>query len=111
MAGGGFDCRRRTVGALRKPQRLSCRSNGDQAKRGEHVIKPLNPLGAENAGSNADIQPANQNRASGSLEITFRDIRFRLMRTTLTMDDDVAAVLQREAKQKGMFFKALVNAA
>jgi hypothetical protein len=33
------------------------------------------------------------------------------MRTTLTIDDDVAAVLQREAKQKGMSFKALVNAA
>ena len=32
------------------------------------------------------------------------------MRTTLTIDDDVAAILQRETKQKGMSFKDLVNA-
>lgn len=33
------------------------------------------------------------------------------MRTTLTLDDDVAEVLRREARTKGMSFKTLVNAA
>ena len=32
------------------------------------------------------------------------------MRTTLTIDDDIAAILQRETKRKGVSFKALVNA-
>jgi len=32
------------------------------------------------------------------------------MRTTLTIDDDVASVLQRECALKGMSFKELVNA-
>lgn len=31
------------------------------------------------------------------------------MRTTLTIDDDVAALLQREAKKTGMTFKTAVN--
>lgn len=31
------------------------------------------------------------------------------MRTTLTLDDDVAVLLQREAKKSGMTFKAAVN--
>lgn len=33
------------------------------------------------------------------------------MRTTLTIDDDLAAILEREMKRKGMTFKELVNAA
>ncbi len=32
------------------------------------------------------------------------------MRTTLTIDDDLAAILARETKRKGMSFKELVNA-
>ena len=32
------------------------------------------------------------------------------MRTTLTIDDDIAAILERETKRKGVTFKALVNA-
>ena len=32
------------------------------------------------------------------------------MRTTLTIDDDIAAILERERKRKGVSFKALVNA-
>jgi hypothetical protein len=32
------------------------------------------------------------------------------MRTTLTIDDDLAAILTRETKRKGMSFKELVNA-
>jgi hypothetical protein len=32
------------------------------------------------------------------------------MRTTLTIDDDVAAVLARETRRKGMTFKEMVNA-
>ena len=31
------------------------------------------------------------------------------MRTTLTIDDDLAAILKREAASKGLSFKALVN--
>jgi len=31
------------------------------------------------------------------------------MRTTLTIDDDLAAILQRESRQKGLSFKDLVN--
>ena len=33
------------------------------------------------------------------------------MRTTLTIDDDVAAMIKRESKRKGLSFKELVNAA
>lgn len=33
------------------------------------------------------------------------------MRTTLTIDDDLAAILERETKRKGMSFKDLVNSA
>jgi uncharacterized Fe-S cluster-containing radical SAM superfamily enzyme len=33
------------------------------------------------------------------------------MRTTLTIDDDVAAILERERKRKGLTFKEFVNAA
>ena len=33
------------------------------------------------------------------------------MRTTLTIDDDLAAILDRETRRKGMSFKALVNSA
>lgn len=33
------------------------------------------------------------------------------VRTTLTIDDDLAASLQRESRQKGLPFKRLVNAA
>ena len=32
------------------------------------------------------------------------------MRTTLTIDDDIAAILKRETKRKGISFKVLVNA-
>ena len=32
------------------------------------------------------------------------------MRTTLTIDDDLAAILYRESRRKGLSFKALVNA-
>ena len=32
------------------------------------------------------------------------------MRTTLTIDDDLAAVLHRESRQKGLSFKEIVNA-
>ena len=32
------------------------------------------------------------------------------MRTTLTIDDDLAAILERETKRKGLTFKELVNA-
>jgi hypothetical protein len=32
------------------------------------------------------------------------------MRTTLTIDDDLAAILHRESKRKGMTFKQVVNA-
>ncbi len=32
------------------------------------------------------------------------------MRTTLTIDDDLAAILERETKRKGMTFKEIVNA-
>lgn len=35
----------------------------------------------------------------------------RCMRTTLTLDDDVAAQLSRLQKQKGLGFKSLVNLA
>ena len=31
------------------------------------------------------------------------------MRTTLTIDDDLAAILERETRRKGMSFKELVN--
>ena len=33
------------------------------------------------------------------------------MRTTLTIDDDLASILQRESRQKGLPFKQIVNAA
>ncbi len=33
------------------------------------------------------------------------------MRTTLTIDDDVAAMLKRESRRKGLSFKELVNSA
>lgn len=33
------------------------------------------------------------------------------MRTTLTIDDDVAAMLKRESQRKGLSFKELVNSA
>jgi hypothetical protein len=33
------------------------------------------------------------------------------MRTTLTIDDDLLAILRREAKRKGMSLKELINAA
>ena len=33
------------------------------------------------------------------------------MRTTLTIDDDLAAILQRDSKRKGLTFKVLVNTA
>ena len=33
------------------------------------------------------------------------------MRTTLTIDDDLASILQRESRQKGLSFKEIVNAA
>lgn len=33
------------------------------------------------------------------------------MRTTLTLDDDVAALLEQERRRKGMTFKEVVNAA
>ncbi|NDE85532.1 MAG: antitoxin [Verrucomicrobia bacterium] len=33
------------------------------------------------------------------------------MRTTLTIDDDLAAILERETRRKGMSFKELVNSA
>ena len=33
------------------------------------------------------------------------------MRTTLTIDDDLAAILDRETRRKGMSFKELVNSA
>lgn len=33
------------------------------------------------------------------------------MRTTLTIDDDLAAILERECQTKGVSFKAIVNAA
>jgi hypothetical protein len=32
------------------------------------------------------------------------------MRTTLTIDDDLAAILERETRRKGMSFKEVVNA-
>jgi hypothetical protein len=32
------------------------------------------------------------------------------MRTTLTIDDDLASILYRESRQKGLSFKELVNA-
>lgn len=32
------------------------------------------------------------------------------MRTTLTLDDDLAAILQRESQLKGLSFKQVVNA-
>jgi len=32
-----------------------------------------------------------------------------LMRTTLTIDDDLAAILQQKARQRGVAFKQLVN--
>jgi hypothetical protein len=32
------------------------------------------------------------------------------MRTTLTIEDDLAAILERETKRKGMTFKEVVNA-
>ena len=31
------------------------------------------------------------------------------MRTTLTIDDDLAAILQRETRRKGLTFKELIN--
>lgn len=31
------------------------------------------------------------------------------MRTTLTIDDDLAAILERERKRKGLSFKEIVN--
>ena len=33
------------------------------------------------------------------------------MRTTLTIDDDLAAILERETRRKGLSFKELVNSA
>jgi hypothetical protein len=33
------------------------------------------------------------------------------MRSTLTIDDDIAAILERERKRKGLSFKAIVNQA
>ncbi len=33
------------------------------------------------------------------------------MRTTLTIDDDVAALLKQESRRKGLTFKELVNSA
>lgn len=33
------------------------------------------------------------------------------MRTTLTIEDDLALILQRESRQKGLPFKQIVNAA
>jgi hypothetical protein len=33
------------------------------------------------------------------------------VRTTLTIDDDLVAILQRESRRKGLPFKQLVNAA
>ena len=33
------------------------------------------------------------------------------MRTTLTLDDDIAAILELERKRKGLSFKEVVNAA
>ena len=33
------------------------------------------------------------------------------MRTTLTIDDDVAAILKKETRRKGMTFKEVINAA
>lgn len=33
------------------------------------------------------------------------------MRTTLTLDDDLAAILERERLRKGLSFKAMVNSA
>lgn len=32
------------------------------------------------------------------------------MRTTLTLDDDLASIIERESKRKGMTFKEFVNA-
>ena len=32
------------------------------------------------------------------------------MRTTLTLDDDVATILERERRRKGLTFKEIVNA-
>lgn len=31
------------------------------------------------------------------------------MRTTLTIDDDLAAIIEREGRRKGMTFKELIN--
>ena len=31
------------------------------------------------------------------------------MRTTLTIDDDLAAIMEREGKRKGLTFKELIN--